>query len=49
MEISRMVNRRAHKEKPFSKTTDYFNFYLLPNPNMVIVGNHITDLFKDSK
>ena len=42
MEISRMVNRRAHKEKPFSKNTDSLNFHLLPNPNMVLTGNQIT-------
>ena len=46
--ISRMVNRKSHKEKPVSKKTGYFNFYLLPNPKKVITGNHIIAFFKNA-
>ena len=41
-----MVNRKAYKAKSVSKTSVYFNFYLLPNPNMVLTGNHINSFFR---
>ena len=41
-----MVNRKSHEEKYVSKTSVYFNFYILPNPNMVLTGNQITSLFE---
>ena len=42
-----MVNRKYHKAEYVSKTSVYFNFYLLTNPKMVLTGNHITSFFED--
>ena len=46
-EFSRMVNRKSHKAKSISKTTNYFNLYILPNPKMLITGNQIISFFQD--
>ena len=48
-EISIVINRKCCKAKPVSKTTDYFNFCLLPNPKMVLTRYHITAFFEDGK
>ena len=42
-----MVNRKSHKAKSISKTTNYFNLYILPNPKMLITGNQIISFFQD--